>query len=271
MLPEHKHQILAAEVKKRSGLVLGPEKGYLIESRLAPVARAEGMASVEALVDAMRMDQRLAKVVTEALCTHETFFFRDRTPFDMFQNVIIPAMGPARTSNLRIWSAACSSGQEPYSLAILANEMGRVRPDILATDISPNVLEKAKAGLYSQFEVQRGMAIQRLVKHFDQMGDSWKIKPMLRQMVRFEVLNLLDDFRHLGKFDVVFCRNVLIYFDVEDKRRVLERIANQLQPDGFLILGAAETVVGLTNAFRPVPGQRGLYAKPEGLAKIAAA
>ncbi len=273
MLPAQKFDFLAAEVKKRSGLILGPEKGYLVESRLAPVARSEGFATIESLVDAMmRGDQRLCTLASEALATHETFFFRDKTPFDIFEQMIVPTLKPVRAGRgLRIWCAACSTGQEPYSLAMLINELGGLHADILGTDMVPAVLEKARAGIYSQFEVQRGLPIQRLVKHFEQTGESWRVKPEIRQMVRFESGNLLDDFQRYGALDVIFCRNVLIYFDPQSKARTLERLANQLADDGFLILGAAETVVGLTEALKPVPGQRGLYAKPAALAKLAAA
>ncbi|PWE16783.1 chemotaxis protein CheR [Marinicauda salina] len=272
MLPEAKFDFLAEDVKKRSGLILGPEKGYLVESRLSPLARQEGAPGVEALVDSMmRGDERIAAAVAEALATHETFFFRDKTPFDTFEQVIAPALKTARAGKrLRIWCAAASTGQEPYSLAMLIDELAGIDAEILATDLCPSVLEKAKAGLYSQFEVQRGLSVQRLVKHFEQAGESWRISPELRQKIRFEVGNLLDDFSRYGRQDVIFCRNVLIYFDIKTKAEILERLSNQLADDGYLILGAAETVVGLTDTLKPVPGQRGLYAKPEAV-KVAAA
>jgi chemotaxis protein methyltransferase CheR len=263
MLSEAKYKFLANEVKKRSGLVLGPEKGYLIESRLAPLARAEGLAGPEAVVDAMmRGDQRLCKAASEALATHETFFFRDKTPFDLFSDVMAPALRQARAGRpLKIWCAAASTGQEPYSLAMLIRETGGMSASIFATDMCVHVLEKAKAGLYSQFEVQRGLPIQRLVKHFDQSGESWRVKPELREMIRFEPGNLLDDFARYGQQDIIFCRNVLIYFDVESKAKILDRLAAQLAPDGYLVLGAAETVVGLTDSLKPVAGHRGLYVR----------
>ncbi len=253
--------------------LLGQEKAYLIDSRLGPLARKEGFASVEALIDAMmRGDQRICVAASEALATHETFFFRDKTPFDLFENVIAPALKTARMGRqLKIWCAAASSGQEPYSLGMLLDEIPGLSADILATDMSAPVLEKAKAGIYTQFEVQRGLPIQRLVKHFDQVGDSWRIKPQLRQKVRFEQANLLDDFARFGKMDVIFCRNVLIYFDIQTKAKVLDRLAAQLADDGFLLLGAAETVVGLTDSLRPISGHRGLYAKPAMAAKLASA
>lgn len=271
-LPSNKFDFLCQDVRKRSGLVLGQEKAYLIDSRLGPLARKEGFASVEALIDAMmRGDQRICVAASEALATHETFFFRDKTPFDLFENVIAPALKTARMGRqLKIWCAAASSGQEPYSLGMLLDEIPGLSADILATDMSAPVLEKAKAGIYTQFEVQRGLPIQRLVKHFDQVGDSWRIKPQLRQKVRFEQANLLDDFARFGKMDVIFCRNVLIYFDADTKKRVLSRLASQTAQDGYLIMGAAETVVGLSRDYSPVKGRRGLYGRG-GSARSAAA
>lgn len=269
---------VAAEAYRRSGLVLSTDKGYLLESRLAPLARAEGYPSIEALIAAARRESsdRLLWAITEALATHETFFFRDNTPFDLFKQEILPVLSRARgnTSTIRIWCAACSSGQEPYSLAMILEEekarLGGLRFEIVATDMAPRVLEKAKAGVYSQFEVQRGLAIQRLVTHFDQSGDQWRIKPNLRSMVTFQKQNLLENFSGMGTFDVIFCRNVLIYFDADTKKRILQRLAAQTAGDGYLIMGAAETVVGLSQDFAPVEGRRGLYGRSSA-AKSAAA
>ena len=269
MIKQDDITFVAAEAFKRSGLVLSADKGYLLESRLAPLARAEGFPSIEALITAARRDrsERLLWGITEALATHETFFFRDNTPFDLFKQDILPVLSRARGSNntIRIWCAACSSGQEPYSLAMILDEerarLGGMRVEIVATDMAPRVLEKAKAGVYTQFEVQRGLAIQRLVQHFEQNGDQWRIKPNIRQMVSFQKQNLLENFAGLGRFDVVFCRNVLIYFDPETKRQVLGRIARQTAEDGYLVMGAAETVVGLSRDFQPVEGRRGLYGR----------
>ncbi|MED5548556.1 MAG: protein-glutamate O-methyltransferase CheR [Pseudomonadota bacterium] len=269
---------VAAEAYKRSGLVLSTDKGYLLESRLAPLARAEGYPSIEALIAAARRESsdRLLWAITEALATHETFFFRDNTPFDLFKQEILPVLSRARgnMSTIRIWCAACSSGQEPYSLAMILEEekarLGGLRFEIVATDMAPRVLEKAKAGVYSQFEVQRGLAIQRLVTHFDQSGDQWRIKPNLRSMVTFQKQNLLENFSGMGAFDVIFCRNVLIYFDADTKKRILQRLAAQTAGDGYLIMGAAETVVGLSQDFAPVEGRRGLYGRT-GATKSAAA
>ena len=254
-------------LKDRSGLVLSADKQYLVESRLTPLARKAGIASLGELVAKLRSNnERLAVDVVEAMTTNESFFYRDKIPFDHFRDTIMPGLlaARARERRLRIWCSAASTGQEPYSLAMCLKEMKDKlvgwRVEILGTDLSTEVLEKAKAGVYSQFEVQRGLPIQMLVKHFSQVGDTWQISPEIRAMVQFRPLNLLSDFAHLGGFDVVFCRNVLIYFDQETKIGVLNRVARLLVPDGFLVLGAAETVVGLTDAFKPLQDKRGLYA-----------
>jgi chemotaxis protein methyltransferase CheR len=199
------------------------------------------------------------------MTTNETFFFRDKVPFDHFSQTIMPALLDARKTRrtVRIWCAACSTGQEPYSLAMILKEMGGTlagwRTEIIATDLSQEVLEKSKAGIFSQFEVQRGLPIQMLVKYFTQVNELWQISAEIRSMVQFRQLNLLQDFSHLGVFDVIFCRNVLIYFDLEAKIDVLDRLARMIEADGFLTLGAAETVVGVTNSFAPYPDRRGLY------------
>jgi chemotaxis protein methyltransferase CheR len=265
-------------LKDRSGLVLSVDKQYLVESRLTPLARKAGIASLGELVAKLRSNnERLAVDVVEAMTTNESFFYRDKIPFDHFRDTIMPGLlaARARERRLRIWCAAASTGQEPYSLAMCLKEMkdklAGWRVEILGTDLSAEVLEKAKAGVYSQFEVQRGLPIQMLVKHFSQVGDTWQISPEIRAMVQYRPLNLLSDFAHLGSFDVVFCRNVLIYFDQETKIGVLNRIARLLDPDGFLVLGAAETVVGLTDAFKPLVDKRGLYAPNKDAAKPALA
>ena len=204
--------------------------------------------------------------MVEAMTTNESFFFRDKIPFEHFRDAIMPHLmtARARERRIRIWCAAASTGQEPYSLAMMVKEMkdklGGWRVEILGTDISVDVLEKAKAGVYSQFEVQRGLPIQMLVKYFTQAGDTWQIAPDIRAMVQYRQHNLLAEFAGFGRFDVVFCRNVLIYFDQQTKSSVLNRIARQLDPDSYLVLGAAETVVGLSDAFKPIPEKRGLYA-----------
>jgi len=263
----HDFDFLRRMLKERSGLVLSAEKDYLLESRLLPLARRHGMTSLGELATRLRQpgSASLAIAVTEAMTTNETFFFRDRIPFDHLRDTVIPALVAARSreKRIRIWCTAAASGQEPYSIAMLLKALGGqlngFRVDIVATDLSADVIDRAKAGIYSQFEVQRGLPIQLLVKYFSKSGDAWEIVPELRGMVQFRTLNLLNDFSPLGQFDVVFCRNVLIYFDQPTKVGVLERIARQMPRDGYLMLGAAETVVGLTDCFVPVPEKRGLY------------
>ena len=260
-------------LRDRSGLVLAVEKQYLAESRLLPVARRNGMSTLDELIERLknRAPVPLGAQVVEAMTTNETFFFRDKIPFDHFRETIMPALlaARAREKRIRIWCTAASTGQEPYSLAMVIKGMGQAvagyRIDILATDLSSEILDKAKAGVYSQFEVQRGLPVQLLVKFFDQVDETWQLAPELRSMVQFRSLNLLNDFSVLGNFDVVFCRNVLIYFDQETKVFVLNRIARQMPEDGYLVLGAAETVIGLTEAFKPLADKRGLYVVKGGM------
>lgn len=264
-------KLLADLLKARSGLVITEDKTYLLDSRLTPVARKHGLADIAALCGALRTADTgsLAADVVEAMTTNESFFFRDITPFEIFEKNVMPTLKTARASQrkIRIWSAACSSGQEPYSLAILMNEARAAWADwkieILSTDLSEEMIQKAKEGVYSQFEVQRGLPIQLMLKYFKQEGERWRLSDEIRQMVTFRPFNLLDPINALGSFDVIFCRNVLIYFDQETKASVLNAIAKVVAPDGYLFLGGAETTIGLTDAFRPVSGQRGLYA-PDG-------
>lgn len=268
-MSEPDFEFLRTFLKAKSGLALPPEKRYLIESRLAPVCRSFDIASLADLVRHLRGNRNptLESAVVDAMTTNETFFFRDKGPFDLFRDVLLPRYLAARSSvrHLRIWCAAASTGQEPYSLAMLLEEasprLAGWKVDILATDISTEVLAKARAGLYNQFEVQRGLPIQLLLKYFTQVGDQWQISSKIRGKVEFRPLNLIKEFGHIGPFDIVYCRNVLIYFDSSTKSNVLSRIANVMAADGSLILGAAETVLGLTDALLPDSEHRGLYGK----------
>ena len=253
-------------LRKRSGLDLAADKQYLVESRLTPLARKAGFSGIGDLVQKMKnVAAALTVDVVEAMTTNETFFFRDKTPFDHLRETVIPALVEARAArrNLRIWCAAGSTGQEPYSIAMCLKEAGAAlsgwRTEIVATDLSLAVLEKSKAGIFSQFEVQRGLPIQLLVKYFTQIGDLWQLNADIRGMVQHRQLNLLQDFSHLGTFDIIFCRNVLIYFDQTTKANIFDRLSRMLEPDGVLALGAAESVVGITSAFKPYPDRRGLY------------
>jgi chemotaxis protein methyltransferase CheR len=253
-------------LKDSSGLDLSADKQYLVESRLVPLARKAGLTGIAELVQKVKGgSDALTADVVEAMTTNETFFFRDKVPFDHLRESVIPELMQARAGrrSLRIWCAASSTGQEPYSIAMVLKEFSAQlagwRVEIVATDISLGVLEKARAGIFSQFEVQRGLPIQLLVKHFRQVGELWQINADLRGMVQHRHLNLMQDFSHLGSFDVIFCRNVLIYFDQDTKIGMFNRLARALEPDGVLALGAAESVVGITEAFKPYPDRRGLY------------
>jgi chemotaxis protein methyltransferase CheR len=265
---------------QRSGLSLSPEKRYLAESRLGILCRRRNIADIATLIQKLRPgnDAALEHAVIEAMTTNETLFFRDHTPFDLFRDVILPERLAANTAtrSLRIWCAAVSTGQEAYSLAMILDEMGpRLsgwKIQIVGTDISGEVLERARAGLYSQFEIQRGLPIQMLLKHFSQEGDRWRISERLRAMVDLRQHNLLEPNGHLGQFDIIFCRNVLIYFDVQTKARVLEALAPRLAPQGAMFLGAAETVIGISTTVLPDRQHRGVYrgqncihAQPAGL------
>ncbi|MEI8151314.1 MAG: protein-glutamate O-methyltransferase CheR [Hyphomicrobiales bacterium] len=268
------YDYLCKLLKTRSGLVLSAEKHYLAESRRLPLARRERLQNLAGLVARLRAPDAEPLIVegVEAMTTNESFFFRDKLPFEHFRDAIMPALLSARsaTRRVRIWCAAAATGQEPYSLAMTLREMSKDlrgwRIEIVATDLSTGVLEKARSGIYSQFEVQRGLPALMLIKYFAQIGEIWQIAPEIRAMVKFMPFNLLNDFASLGRFDVVLCRNVLIYFDQTTKIGVLERIADVTERDGFLMLGGAETVVGLTDRFRPMPDKRGVYCQPGYLA-----
>ena len=259
------YEYLRKLLKERSGLDLSADKQYLVESRLLPLARKSSLPGIPELVQKMRngADALTAEVV-EAMTTNETFFFRDKIPFDHLRETVIPALAQARAArrSLRVWCAASSTGQEPYSIAMCLKEAGVLsgwRTEIVATDLSQAVLEKSKSGIFSQFEVQRGLPIQLLVKYFTQNGELWQLNADIRGMVQHRQLNLLQDFSHLGVFDIIFCRNVLIYFDQPTKANIFDRLSRMLEPDGVLALGAAESVVGITGTFKPYPERRGLY------------
>lgn len=266
MSPED-FDFIAQLLKKRSGLVISRDKLYLLESRLLPVARNRGIESMSELLSRIRLrpDEALLRDITEAMTTNESFFFRDTHPFEQFRQHTLPALLTTRASkkHIRIWCAACSTGQEPYSIAMIlkeeAHKLAGWRVDILATDLSREVLERARQGIYNPFEVKRGLPPNMLNKYFKPLGDNWQIDAGIRSMVTYQEFNLLNSMMGLGKFDVVFCRNVLIYFDQETKAVVLNNIARLIPPDGFLYLGGTETILGVTQAFKQSPEQRGIY------------
>lgn len=259
------YDYLCRLLKSRSGLMLSADKQYLVESRMQSILRRNALPDISELVRRLQGADALISEVVEAMTTNETYFFRDKAPFDDVRKTMVPSLLASRTERktLRIWSAAAASGQEPYSLAMTVKEMAATlqgwRVDIVATDLSSEMLRKSEAGVFSQFEVQRGLPIQLLVKYFTQDGESWRISQELRDMVQHRQFNLLNDFAPLGQFDIIFCRNVLLYFDLMTKRSLLSRLRAALAPDGYLVLGAAETMIGVADDFVPCPDMRCVY------------
>lgn len=263
MMKPSDYEFLADFLLKSSGLNLGTDKSYLLESRLMPIANSLGMQGIEDLVCSLKVagNQEIKTSVIEAMTTNETLFFRDKKPFDDLVQRMLPEIMEQRRHQrkIRIWCAACSTGQEPYSILMAIREQMPAfandwKLELVATDLSDQVLVKARAGVYSQFEVQRGLSIQMLMKYFNKVNEGWEIKQELRSLVSWKQLNLLEHFRHLGQFDIIFCRNVLIYFDTATKKSILDRMAQQLEPHGYLVLGGAETVLGITNTFKRAEG-----------------
>jgi chemotaxis protein methyltransferase CheR len=246
-----------------AGIVIEPGKEYLVESRLIGLARKQGLASLDVLLQRLKRDDpALRREVIEAMTTNETTFFRDGAPFDLLRTEALPRLMAARaaTRELSIWCAASSTGQEPYSLAMLLAEhfpsLDDWRIRILATDLSRDVIARARAGCYSQIEVNRGLPITYLVKYFEKQGAEWRLVPRIRERVEFREMNLVQAWPSMPTFDVVFIRNVMIYFDVAAKKSILDRIGRLLPRDGYLFLGAAETTMNLDDRFRRAPFER---------------
>jgi chemotaxis protein methyltransferase CheR len=256
-------------VRRESAIVLTAGKEYLVESRLLPVARQEGLPDIEKLVEKVRQHPHSAvsRRLVEALTTNETSWFRDSDPFTALRGTVVPDVAKSRstTRRLRIWSAACSSGQEAYSIAMTLLEMPTVTDwtiEILGTDLSSEMVQRAREGRYSQLEVNRGLPATHLVRYFERDGAGWRVNAQLRSMARFSELNLMRPFPTVGRFDVVFLRNVLIYFDVPTKRDILHRVGQVLAPDGYLYLGAAEMTMGVDDAWeRVAAGRSSVYRK----------
>jgi chemotaxis protein methyltransferase CheR len=265
MTPEYDY--IRTLVKRSSAMVLDDGKEYLIQARLANLVRQEGVPTIEHLVAKLRErpDGPLHSRVVEAMTINETSFFRDINPFEVIKRQVLPALQKARATNrtINIWSAACSTGQEPYSLAMVLREalpdLATWRVKIHATDLCSQVLEKAKLGKFSQLEVNRGLPAPMLIKHFVQDGTEWAVKPHLRELVEFRQMNLSAPWTGLPPMDVVLMRNVLIYFDVETKRRLLGYLRDVLRPDGYLFLGAAETTFNIDGSFEAVEQGRTIY------------
>ena len=266
--PEN-YRFLKDYIYQESGIVLDDDKHYLLVARLLPVAQQVHLNSLDALCAALRnsVDPPLQRKVVEAMTTHETLFFRDMVPFDALKSLILPPLIEQRkaTRRLTFWSAAASSGQEAYSLAMLLLEMGleNWNIQILGTDLSEQILARAREGRYLQIEVNRGLPASYLLKYFERKGLDWQIKEHVRRMVRFESFDLRKSMRTKGPFDVIFCRNVLIYFDVETKKKILRELRGTLFPGGYLLLGTAETTLNLDDWFQRVSAGRAvLYMAP---------
>jgi chemotaxis protein methyltransferase CheR len=259
--------VFATLLKARSGLVIGPDKIYLLETRLAPLLKRLQLRDLAELAPRLRGPacEPLVREVVEAMTTNESFFFRDDKPFQHFRDQALPRLLASRSPGvpLRVWSAASSSGQEAYSIAMIVSEcratIGDRRTEIVGTDLARDQVARAREGLYTQFEVQRGLPVQLLMRYFKKEENGWRISDAIRSMVQYREWNLLADLRALGQFDVVFCRNVLIYFDQPTKAQVLNSIARQMPADGLLYLGGAETVLGITTRFAPLATERGVY------------
>lgn len=261
-------EMVAQLCAQRAGLKVDPAKAYLMENRLGPLARREGYAEVGEMLAALqaRREDRLAWAVVEAMAASETTFFRDRTPFALFANDVLPSLASLRKGEpIRVWSAACGAGQEIYSLAMIVDEMrgqlGQTKVELFGSDLSERNLERAQAGRYSQFEIQRGLPIRRLVDHFEKDEDSWVISSRIGQMVRWRRVNLISDLSAAGRFDVIFCRYLLCQLTAEAKPRLLANLARAISPEGFVVLGEGENVQGLSAAFQPVNGRPGLFAR----------
>ena len=259
-LAQNDFSFISELVRQHSAIVLEPGKEYLVESRLASLAQREAQGDIAGLVTRLQQDRsgKLTSQVVDAMTTNETLFFRDGHPFEALRHQILPALFSTRgaTRRIDIWCGASSSGQEPYSIAmVLREELERHlgwTASLLATDINEEMLARTREGLYSQLEVNRGMPITALMKHFDKQGTQWQAKPYLRDMITTKPLNLATPFPPLGQFDVVFLRNVLIYFDPEVKKAVLDRVRKVLRPDGYLFLGGSETTLTIDGTWERV-------------------
>ena len=258
-------EILSGFLRRRSGLSVTQQRSRLIENRLKPIATRRGFKDVGDLARALAQpDEELGREVADAMTTYDTSFFRDAALFHALRTQILPALTAARETErtIRIWCAACSTGEEAYSIAMTTDGSGELASfavEILATDVSATAVERASAGIYTEYEVMRGLPVRMLGKYFTKDGEDWRISRPVRDRITFRVFNLIDPFQALGQFDIVFCRNVLIYFDQATKTDVLARLSRVLAPDGFLVLGEAETVLGLTKSLAPLPDTRGVF------------
>jgi chemotaxis protein methyltransferase CheR len=257
-------KVIAQYIHSVSGIYLDQSKSYLFETRLSSIAEKLGCTSYQELYNKARTDgsKTIERQIVDAISTNETLFFRDKAPFELLQHKILPEIIDARTPSapnlktpVKIWSAAASTGQELYSIAIIIKELvkdpSRYHFTLLGTDISDAALAQASYGKYNRFEIERGLDQRALQRYFTLFGDSWKIKDEIRSMVSFRKYNLMQPFTALGKFDVIFCRNVAIYFTLEDRKALFNRIADCLADDGFLVIGSTESLTGVCPRFVP--------------------
>jgi chemotaxis protein methyltransferase CheR len=261
-LSAHEFAYISGLVRRDAAIVLDAGKEYLVEARLLPLARQSGLTTVSEFVNRaqQRPEPELHRKIVDALTTNETSWYRDNEPFAALANVLLPDLMPSRSTarNLRVWSAACSSGQEPYTISMVLQDAlpAGWSYDITATDISTEMLTRAEAGRFSQLEMNRGLPASMLVRHFERDGAHWRVSADLRKPITFKRLNLAAPLPPLPTFDVVYLRNVLIYFDVETKRQVLQRVSALMRPDAWLFLGAAETTIGIDDRFERVAAGR---------------
>lgn len=268
--------VFASLLEARTGQQIDANREWRIETALKPVLRERGLETLDQLAGEVvaARDGTMTKQVIDALLNQETSFFRDAAVLDMVAGAVATMQTPDLNRRLRVWSAGCSSGQEPLSLAMLfAEQPGSEErmPEIVATDISEASVARGRAGRFSQFEIQRGLSVRRMMRWFETVGEDWVASPELVRRVQFRQLNLVDDALPIGRFDVILCRNVLLYFSPAMRRHVFARLAEVMRPGGLLVLGAGETVIGQTDAFRPSPTYRGLYEPTGTLAKVNAA
>ena len=259
---QQEYQDFCRFLEDACGIVLGENKHYLVSSRLNRLMGEYQLSNLGELVERLKRDRGpgFRERIIEAMTTNETFWFRDTFPFDILKSRVIPDFLESRGRQpLKIWSAACSSGQEPYTISITIDEYAKENPgklagdaQIVATDISDRMLEVGRKAHYDQLSVARGLSAERKAAYFSEQGNEWEVKPEIRRRVSFRHLNLLQNFSSLGKFDVIFCRNVLIYFSTDSKRDILARFAQQLNPGGYLFLGASESMANYSDAFEMV-------------------
>ncbi len=263
--------LISQYIQTITGIYLDQSKSYLFETRLSSIAEAQGCKSYQELHNKARQDpaKKIEKEIVDAITTNETLFFRDKGPFELLQHKILPEIIDARSTNssmkprIKIWSAASSTGQELYSIAIVIKELLKDSPDYLftlsGTDISDAAVTQASYGKYNRFEIERGLDKKYLQKYFTLFGDSWKIKDEIRAMVNFKKLNLIQPFTALGKFDIIFCRNVAIYFTLEDRKKLFNKLADSLADDGYLVIGSTESLTGVCPRFVPKRHLRSIF------------